>query len=494
MIRVSQWAEIRHMYLVGEIPKKEIARRLGVDIKTVRRALLRETAPVRRAPVDRPSRLEPRRDRIERWLQEDPRITAKRIGALLEEEEKVALSPRAVREYVAAVRTELFPREAFVHRTHAAGETMEGDFGESWAEIGGVLRKVKFFVATLPASNAYFAKAYPVERLECLLDGLLSAFRWFRGVPRRIVLDNTALAVREVLSGTERVETRLFHAFRGAFPVHADFCAPRKGWEKGSVEGGVGYVRDNWFRPLARAGSYEDLNAAMLEGLEADLERRLLPDGRTARQALAAEREHLRPLPEHLPETCRTLPRVVDKFGHVRLDGVHYSVPIAHAYRPVLAKLFHDRVEIVAGSEVVARHERSFAEGGKVLDPLHVLPLLEKKHRALPEATALRGWRLPAVFDELREALRRSTRRPDREWIGVLRLLELHPMEEVEAAIKEAFHRSSPRLETVRMLLRREEGSLPAVEPAAVKDSILASLTVAAPRLESYDALVGGSR
>ena len=39
--------------------------------------------------------------------------------------------------------------------------------------------KVKYLVATLPFSNAYFAKAYPVERL---LDGIESAFRWFGGV------------------------------------------------------------------------------------------------------------------------------------------------------------------------------------------------------------------------------------------------------------------------------------------------------------------------
>ena len=34
-------------------------------------------------------------------------------------------------------------------------------------------------MATLPFSNAYFAKAYPVERIESLLDGIESAFRYF---------------------------------------------------------------------------------------------------------------------------------------------------------------------------------------------------------------------------------------------------------------------------------------------------------------------------
>ena len=34
-----QWAEIRHMHLGEGVAKKEVARRLGLDIKTVRRAL-----------------------------------------------------------------------------------------------------------------------------------------------------------------------------------------------------------------------------------------------------------------------------------------------------------------------------------------------------------------------------------------------------------------------------------------------------------------------
>ena len=36
---MSQWAEIRHLHLVEGVPKKEIARRLQLDVKTVRRAV-----------------------------------------------------------------------------------------------------------------------------------------------------------------------------------------------------------------------------------------------------------------------------------------------------------------------------------------------------------------------------------------------------------------------------------------------------------------------
>ena len=104
-------------------------------------------------------------------------MTAKRIRRLLQ---PLAgpVPARTVRRYVAALRTAVAPKEAFVHRSVRPGATMEVDFGESWVDIAGLPCKVKYLVATLPFSNAYFVKAYPVERLESLLDGIESAFRW----------------------------------------------------------------------------------------------------------------------------------------------------------------------------------------------------------------------------------------------------------------------------------------------------------------------------
>ena len=43
---MSQWAEIRHQHLVEGVAKKQIARRLQLDIKTVRRAVEQPTPPV----------------------------------------------------------------------------------------------------------------------------------------------------------------------------------------------------------------------------------------------------------------------------------------------------------------------------------------------------------------------------------------------------------------------------------------------------------------
>ena len=78
---MSQWAEIRHLHLVEGEPKKEIARRLKLDVKTVRRAVERPTPPAR-VSSPRASSLDPWRDRIEQWLREDRKLM--RESALLE--------------------------------------------------------------------------------------------------------------------------------------------------------------------------------------------------------------------------------------------------------------------------------------------------------------------------------------------------------------------------------------------------------------------------
>jgi len=376
-----------------------------------------------------------------------------------------------------------------VHRTHLPGHTMELDFGESWAVVAGRKQKVKFLVATLPGCNAYFAKAYPVERLECLLDAIAAAARYFTGLPKRLVLDNTSLAVREVLRGPERIENKVFEAFRGALALDADFCAPRSGNEKGSVERGVQYVRGLCLRPLLDVSSFEELNAFIIEQLTADLGCRRLPDGRTAKEALDAERQALRPLPDHFPATCRVRPVVADKYAHVRVDHVFYSVPSELSRRTLLAKLLHDRVEIVHQDQVVARHERSFVRGAHVLDARHILRVLERKHRAVPESTAIQQWALPAVFERLFEALTGRVRRARQEWVRVLRLTESHSLEDVEAAVHLAFERGSPRYATIKTLLRVVADEPRMADPVTVDRDDLAAMDVAPTDLALYDTI-----
>jgi len=50
--------------------------------------------------------------------------------------------------------------------------------------------------------------AFPAETTEAFLEAHVRAFAYFGGVPRRILYDNTKLAVAKILGGEERKKTR----------------------------------------------------------------------------------------------------------------------------------------------------------------------------------------------------------------------------------------------------------------------------------------------
>jgi len=72
------------------------------------------------------------------------------------------------------------------------------DFGEAVGVIGGVRQKMHFFCMSLPQSDACFVKAYPRETTEAFLDGHVSAFVFFGGVPLSLVCDNLKIAVARI--------------------------------------------------------------------------------------------------------------------------------------------------------------------------------------------------------------------------------------------------------------------------------------------------------
>ena len=263
-------------------------------------------------------------------------------------------------------------------------------------DCGGQTRRPLRAVAVLGGlvndSRALAALLSLDQTLERFRRGHVDAFKALGGAARNVMYDNLRSAVVDGRGTAVQFHPRVLE-FAGDCHCAPRPCTPERGIEKGSVEPGVKYVRNLVFRPRLAVESWATLNAAVLTELEADLPTRHLDDGRSVEDALKRERQHLRAMPAHLPATCRVVARVADKFGHVRVDHVTYSVPIRHAYRPVWVKLYHDRVAVAVGAEVVAQHARAFVRGTKILDAFHVLPLLERKHRAVAEATALVDWR-----------------------------------------------------------------------------------------------------
>jgi len=176
----------------------------------------------------------------------------------------------------------------------------------------------------------------------------------------------------------------------------------------------------------------------------------------------------------------------------VRYRGEDYSVPTVHAHQPVVVKGFVEEVLILAGASVVARHRRAYERGALVLDPLHYLALVEEKPGALDQAAALQGWELPPAFAEMRRLPEaRMGARGKREYVQILRLLEIAPMPAVSAAVAEAIRRGVAGFDAVKQLVvARIEGRPPRLDPRAYP--YLPRATVHATAAADYAALLSG--
>ena len=378
------------------------------------------------------------------------RHTAKRIFERLRDEHGFGGGYTVVKDHVRLSRAR--GRETFVPLAHPPGHA-QVDFGEAIGVIGGVRQKLHFFCLDLPQSDACFVKAYPRETTEAFLDGHVSAFGFFGGVPLSILYDNTKIAVAKICGDGKRERTRAFTELVSHYLYRDRFGRPGKGNDKGKVEGLVKYARSNFMTPLPMAASFEALNTMLAERC---LARQADHAGRRAStigERLVADLAVLRTLPGVPLEPCEKRAARVSSTALVRYRCNDYSVPTTYGFQDVLVKGFVDAVVIVCAGVEIARHPRCYEAGVFVADPLHYLALIETKPNALDQAAALQDWKLPEVFQHMRHLLEvRMGNRGKREFIQVLRLLEAMPLDVVTFAITEAVRLGAISFDAVKLI------------------------------------------
>jgi transposase len=439
---MDEWAAIRRRVLVEGVSKRQVLRETGMHWTTLEKILSHSVPPGYR--LKRPRRkpkLGPFLPRIEQILVEDERVprkqrhTAKRIFERLREEGYTG-GYTQVKEAVRELRRRR--SEVFVPLVHRPGEA-QVDFGYALAKVGGVLRKVVFFVMALPHSDAMFVQAFERVCTETLWEAHVRAFAFFGGVPWRITYDNERVAVAQVLGAHERKLTRGFTELMSHYLFDAHFCRVRRANEKGVVEGTVKYARGHFLVPVPQVVDLAELNARLLECCAADLERRLRGKRGTKAELLTEDRDAFLPLPAAPFDACRKVSTFANSLSLVRVDCNDYSVPVRYAHHPVVAKGYVERVDLCHKGQLIATHERLWGKEGVSFDPVHYLELLERKPGALEHARPLEGWDLPECFAVLRRRLEAELEGDGtREYIRVLRLLEKHPVRAVSRAVEKA--------------------------------------------------------
>ena len=456
--KVEVYARVRRAVQVDGMSVRQAAREFGLSRKTIRKMLAYSAPPgyQRKKPVARP-KLGPWLGVVDEILEHDEsqpkkqRHTAKRIYDRLKEEHLFTGGYTIVKDYVRDAR--LRHKEVFVPLAHPPGGA-QADFGEALVVIGGAEQKAHFLCVDLPHSDDAFVVAFPAENTESFCEGHNQAFAYLGGVPRTMLYDNTRIAVKEITGDGERKPTEEFSRLQSHYLFEVKFGRPAKGNDKGNVEGLVGYARRNFMVPVPRAASWEELNAQLLEQCRKRRERKLWGYTETIAERFERDREKLLPLPATSYEACERRSTRASSQALVRYETNDYSVPVEYGHQHVQLKAFVWEVIIACGSEVIARHRRSYGREEMIFDPLHYLALLEQKTNALDQAAPLQGWELPTEFVELRRQMEaRLGKRGRREYVQVLRLLETFAMGEVSAAIRQAQLLQAISFDAVKHLL-----------------------------------------
>lgn len=364
---MSLFLSIQALHEEG-LPNKAIARRLDVDVRTVRKYIRRIAAGTReprRAAV--PGKLDPFEAKIACKVEQG--LSAVQIYQDLCREEGFSASYETVKRRVRKLRR----REPVVYcrQVFAPGEEAQIDFGEvGRLLVGERLRRVHLFVLTLCWSRMAYYELVLDQKVVTFLGAIRRAFEFLGGVPARLKPDNLRSAVLFDQLG-QRYYQEDFFRFCRHYGTVPDVARPRTPTDKARVERDIGYAKGNAFRGRKFA-DFEHAASHLAHWRDTIANVRI--HGTTGQRPVdrfKEEKPHLRPLPAEPYEICAFGRHRVRKDCHVHVEGNFYSVPYHHVGEQVLVRLGEHDVTAFVEGEVVARHTRARGRGVTVTDPSH---------------------------------------------------------------------------------------------------------------------------
>jgi transposase len=495
MIDPAKAAEIVRLHFVENWPVGTIAAQLCVHHDVVERVIGDEEKkglpPA--AAADRDRRITRFIPFIVATLEKYPKLTATRLHVMCRERGYVG-GVDHFRHCVRALRPK-HPAEAFLRLPSLAGEEAQVDWGHfGKVTLGRAVRPLVAFVMVLSYSRRIFLRFSLGQKTENFLRGHEAAFAAFGGVPRVVLVDNLKSAVLERVGDAVRFNPALL-SFAAHYRFEVRPVAIARGNEKGRVERAIRFVRERFF--AARAWrDLADLNAQAETWCDGEASERVWPgdraSGQTVRDAYEQEKPRLLPLPQTSYPCEERVEVAVDKTPYVRFDCNDYTVPHTRVRRTLTVRATEKTVRIFEGTELVARHARSFDRARLIEDPAHIDQLEQMKAQARlarPQDRLVRS--CPSARTLLEKLAERGFNLGNATG-RLLKLLDAYGAERLEQAIAEAIEKDTPHIHAIRHLLERDQagrGEAPVVPIVLPENDAVRNLAVRPHALSTYDAL-----
>jgi len=484
MINFEVFARIKNYHEQKGLKPAQIARELGLDLRTVAK-WIQQNHFRPRAPVQRKSKLDPYKAAIVRMLETHPYSAAQIFQRIREEGFEGRYS--IVKSYVRKVRPKRQP--AFLKLAFAPGECAQVDWGSFGAiNVGSTSRRLSFFVMVLCYSRMMYLEFTLSQTMEHFLACHQNAFDYLGVVPAKIMVDNLKSAVLKRITGEAPVFNPVYLDFANTCGFTIAPCNVGKGNEKGRVENGVGYVKKNFLAGLDLP-RFDALNPAARVWLSEVANVRI--HGETRKKPVELfqeEKPHLLALPPHSFDIANLIQVRASSQFRVAFDSNRYSVPAQYAGASLTLKAYPDRICIYHENELIARHPRSFDRHQDFEDPDHAKPLLAQRQKAREQSLFLRFLALsPRATDYYRELDKRRMN-PRHHVQKIVALSEIHGMDKVRRAIEDAFSFQAFSCEYIANLLEQRARLLP--EPGALhltRREDLLDIDVQPPDLSIYE-------
>jgi len=369
MLSKEDWMEIAALQKRGYY-QKDIAERLGVSPRTVRRSLERGGAPGGQSRKARCSKLDAYKPAVDGLLGEG--VWNARVILSELREQGYEGGPTILRDYIRPKRP-LRRSKATVRFETAPGRQLQNDWGELWTVVGGERTKVHFAVNTLGYSRRFHLWCTDCEDAEHTYEGLILAFEHFGGVTDEVLVDNQKSAVIRHRIGERVKYNDGFVDLAKHYGFTPRACRPYRARTKGKDERMVGYVKGNFFQRYRGFESFSHLNNLALRWLEEEADPRVHATVKeVVSERFIREAPHLQPLPLSRFDTSYRERRWAGWDGYVDVQGNRYSVPDDYRGETVSVRIGLDgSLRIYAGEERVAEHRLRPAGEGWVTVPAH---------------------------------------------------------------------------------------------------------------------------